>query len=96
VKETASGRFQLRFDGGHQQRYFADRREVLECILRVSTQSPDPRFEVWTQGAPVRLADGSEAGTRFVLAEVLDLSNDGERERVIEELEALDHHGAAP
>jgi hypothetical protein len=96
VNESAAGRFQLRFDGGHQQRYFAERREVLECVLRVSAQSPDPRFEVWREGAPVRLADGSEAGTRFELAEVIDLSEDGGRERIIDELEALDQQGAAP
>jgi hypothetical protein len=96
VKETASGRFQLRFDGGHQQRYFAERRELLECILRVSTQSPDPRFEVWKQGPPVLLTDGTEAGTRFELAEVVDLSDDGARDRLIEELEALDRERAAP
>ena len=82
---------QLRFDGGRQQRYFSDRRGLLECVLRVSGQSPDPRFEVWTEGKPVLLADGREAGKRFELFEVLDLSNDGLRERLATELNAL--HG---
>jgi hypothetical protein len=95
VKGSATGRFQLRFDGGHQQRYFAERRELLECVLRVSAQSPDPRFEIWREGAPVRLADGREAGVSFELAEVLDLSEDGRRERVVAELEALEREGAA-
>lgn len=94
MKGTAAGRFQLRFDGGHQQRYFAERRALLECVLRVSTQSPDPRFEIWTEGSPVLLADGREAGKRFELAEVLDLSEAGERERLVAELEALEEEGA--
>ena len=95
MKGSAAGRFQLRFDGGHQQRYFEQRRELLECVLRVSTQSPDPRFEIWMEGAPVRLADGRAAGVSFELAEVLDLSDEGQRERVVAELESLDQ-GEAP
>ena len=80
---------QLRFDGGRQQRYFSDRRDLLECVLRVSAQSPDPRFEVWTEGKPVRLADGRVAGKRFELFEVLDLSEDGMRDRLATELSEL-------
>lgn len=90
MKGTTAVQFQLRFDGGHQQRYFSERRGLLECVLRVTGQSPDPRFEVWREGAPVRLADGREAGKRYELAEVLDLSESGTRERLIEELESLD------
>jgi hypothetical protein len=86
---------QLRFDGGRQQRYFSDRRDLLECVLRVSALSADPRFEVWTEGKPVRLADGREAGKRFELSEVLDLSEVGLRDRLQEELEAL-QGGRAP
>ena len=84
---------QLRFDEGRQQRYFSDRRDLIECILRVSAQSPHPRFEVWGEGEPVLLADGREAGKRFELFEVLDLSEEGQRERLAEELHALDKDG---
>jgi hypothetical protein len=84
---------QLRFDAGHQQRYFADRRSLLECVLWVSRQSPHPRFEVWREGAPVRLADGRPAGKRYELAEVLDLSEPGQRERIAAELQALQAKG---
>jgi hypothetical protein len=45
---------------------------------------------VWGEGEPVLLADGREAGKRFELFEVLDLSEDGQRERLAEELHALD------
>jgi len=81
---------QLRFDEGRQQRYFSDRRDLLECVLRVGAQSPHPRFEVWGEGEPVLLADGREAGKRFELFEVLDLTEDGLRERLADELRALD------
>jgi len=84
---------QLRFDGGRQQRYFFDRRDLLECVLRVSSQSPDPRFEVWAEGKPVLLADGREAGKRFELYEVLDLSEEGLRGRLATELHALQGGG---
>ena len=50
---------QLRFDEGRQQRYFSDRRGLLECVLRVGAQSPHPRFEVFDlseQGQRERLA----------------------------------------
>jgi hypothetical protein len=90
-----AGQFQLRFDGGHQQRYFSERRGLLECVLRVSTQSPDPRFEVWKEGTAVLLADGREAGKRYELDEVLDLSQEGTRERVVAELEVLERDGAS-
>ena len=84
---------QLRFDEGRQQRYFSDRRELLECVLRVGAQSPHPRFEVWGEGAPVLMADGREAGKRFELFEVLDLSEDGQRERIADELHTLERDG---
>jgi hypothetical protein len=94
--EPGAEEFQLRFDGGHQQRYFSDRRSLLECVLRVSTQSPDPRFEVWGQGEPVLLAGGREAGRRFEIKEVLDLSKAGVRDRVTAELAGLGSGGRAP
>jgi hypothetical protein len=89
----SGSRFQLRFDAGHQQRYFSDRRSLLECVLRVSRQSPDPRFEIWREGAPVRLSDGRLAGKRYELAEVLDLSEQGQRERLAAEVQALQAKG---
>jgi hypothetical protein len=82
------GELQLRFDEGHQQRYFSDRRSLLDCVLRVAAQSPHPRFEIWGQGAPVLRADGRVAGRRFELKEVLDLREEGVRERIIGELSA--------
>jgi hypothetical protein len=84
------GELQLRFDEGHQQRYFSDRRSLLECILRVASQSPHPRFEIWGEGPPVHRADGRVAGRRFELKEVLDLRDDGVRERVVGELSESD------
>jgi hypothetical protein len=81
---------QLRFDDGHQQRYFSDRRALLQCVLRVAAQSADPRFEIWAPGDPVRLADGREAGKRFELKEVLDLNHQPAREQVAAELNALE------
>jgi hypothetical protein len=89
------GEWQLRFDWGRQQRYFSDRRALLECVERVSRQSPDPRFEVWSEGKPVLLADGREAGRRFELVEVLDLREASVRERLKTELEALRQEGDA-
>jgi hypothetical protein len=84
------GELQLRFDDGHQQRYFSDRRALLECVLRVAAQSPYPRFEVWGEGKPVLMGDGSVAGKRFELVEVLDLREDGVGERLARELAVLE------
>jgi hypothetical protein len=85
--------WQLRFDWGRQQRYFSDRRALLECVERVSRHSPDPRFEVWTEGRPVLLADGRQAGRRYELVEVLDLQDSSVRERLKAELIALRQQG---
>jgi hypothetical protein len=85
-----AGELQLRFDGGHQQRYFTSRRDLLECVLRVSAQSPDPHFEVWGEGDPVTLRDGRTAGRRFELLEVLDLSEEGLKDRLVDELRMLE------
>jgi hypothetical protein len=87
------GELQLRFDEGHQQRYFSDRRSLLDCVVRVASQSPHPLFEIWGEGKPMRLADGRSAGRRFELQEVLDLSDEGVRKRVVEELAALERGG---
>jgi hypothetical protein len=85
---------QLRFDEGHQQRYFSDRRELLKCVVRVAAQSPEPRFEIWGEGEPIRMSDGSTGGKRFELLETLDLSRQEDKDRVISELNTLEHGGA--
>jgi hypothetical protein len=87
------GELQLRFDEGHQQRYFSDRRSLLECVVRVAAQSPHPRFEIWGEGPPVRLADGRDGGRRFELKEVLDLRDESVRDSVLTELSANDEGG---
>jgi len=78
-------RWQVLFDGGHQQRYLPDRAAVLRYILGVAAQAASPRFEVYESG-PVRLADGSDGGLRYRLVEVIDLSRPGETDRLREEL----------
>jgi hypothetical protein len=67
--------WQLRFDGGHQQRYFETRRALAECVLRVARQSPDRRFEVWAEAESTPLLDGSVGGRTYELLEVLDLDD---------------------
>ena len=52
----------------------------------VAAQAASPRFEVYESG-PVRLADGSDGGRRYRLAEVIDLSRPGEADRLREELD---------
>jgi hypothetical protein len=79
--------WQVRFDGGHQQRYLPDRAAVLRYVLAVGPHAASPRFEVYAEAAPVRLADGSDGGRRFSLVEVVDLSRPGEAERLHEELD---------
>jgi len=80
------GRYQVLFDGGHQQRYLPDRAAVLRYVLGVAGQAASPRFEVYESG-PVRLADGSDGGRRYRLVEVIDLSRPGEAGRLREELD---------
>jgi hypothetical protein len=79
-------RWQVLFDGGHQQRYLPDRAAVLRYVLGVAAQAASPRFEVYAESEPVRLADGSDGGRRFGLVEVIDLSRPGEADRLREEL----------
>ncbi|HEX4661916.1 MAG TPA: hypothetical protein VH307_31355 [Streptosporangiaceae bacterium] len=81
--------WQVRFDGGHQQRYLADREAVLRYVLGVAQQAASSRFEVYAEAEPVRLADGSPGGRRFALAEVIDLARPGEAARLHEELAGL-------
>lgn len=84
-----AGRWQVRFDGGRQQRYLADRDAVLRYVLAVGPHAASQRFEVFAEGEPVRLADGTPGGRRFTLAEVIDLGRPGEADRLRRELEAL-------
>lgn len=91
----ASGSWQVRFDRGRQQRYLADRVSVLRYVLGVGPRTLDARFEVWREGEPVRLSDGSDGGRRFEFVEVLDLAEPGVRERIAAELERLPEAGGA-
>ena len=79
--------WQVRFDGGHQQRYLPDRAAVLRYVLAVGPHAASPRFEVYAEAAPVRLADGSDGGRQFALVEVIDLARPDEAERLREELD---------
>jgi hypothetical protein len=79
--------WQVRFDGGHQQRYLPDRAAVLRYVLAVGPRAASPRFEVYAEADPVRLADGSDGGRRFTLVEVIDLARPDEAERLREELD---------
>jgi hypothetical protein len=81
-----TAQWQVRFDGGHQQRYLPDRAAVLRYVLAVGPHAASPRFEVFAEAEPVRLADGSDGGRRFSLAEVIDLGRPGEAERLQQEL----------
>ena len=83
---NSAGAWQVRFDGGHQQRYLPDRTAVLRYILAVGPRAASPRFEVFAEGEPVRLADGSFGGRRFELVEVIDLAAAGEVGRIRAEL----------
>ncbi|MPZ87106.1 MAG: hypothetical protein GEU81_03335 [Nitriliruptorales bacterium] len=74
--------WQLRFDGGRQQRYFPDRGALLRFVQQVSRQSPHPRYEVWAEGEPVRLADGRDGGKRFEFVEALDIRDEDTQRRL--------------
>ena len=78
--------WQLSFDHGRQQRYLPDRASVLRYVLAVGPHAASPRFEVFAEAEPVRLADGSDGGRQFTLIEVIDLSRPGETERLRQEL----------
>ena len=78
--------WQVRFDDGHQQRYLPDRTAVLRYVLAVGSHAASPRCEVFAEAEPVRLADGSDGGRQFALVEVIDLSRQGEAERLRQEL----------
>ena len=84
-----AGEWQVRFDGGHQQRYVPGRAAALNYVLAVAPQAASSRFELFAEAEPVRLADGSPGGRRFTLAEVIDLGRPGEADRLRGELRAL-------
>ena len=81
-----SSQWQSRFDDGHQQRYLPDRQAVLRYVLGVGLRAASPRFEVYTESAPVVLHDGTPGGLVFSLVEVIDLARPGEIERLRREL----------
>ena len=81
-----SAQWQIRFDDGHQQRYLPDRQAVLRYVLGVGLRAASPRFEVYTESAPVVLSDGTPGGLAFSLVEVIDLARPGEMERLRAEL----------
>ncbi len=83
-----SRQWQIRFDDGHQQRYLPDRQAVLRYVLGIGARAGSQRFEVFTESAPVLLADGSPGGRAFCLTEVIDLARPGEKERLQAELAA--------
>ena len=78
--------WQVRFDGGHQQRYLSSRQEVVRYVLAIGPRAASTRFEVFAEGEPLRLKDGSEAGRRFELVEVIDLAQPGEIDRLRQEM----------
>ena len=78
--------WQIRFDNGHQQRYLPDRQAVLRYVLAVGLKAASPRFEVYTESAPVVLSDGTPGGRVFSRVEVIDLARPGEIDRLRAEL----------
>jgi hypothetical protein len=78
--------WQVRFDGGHQQRYLASRQEVLRYVLAIGPRAASTRFEVFAEGPPVLLASGEPGGRQFSLVEVIDLARPGEIDRLRAEL----------
>jgi hypothetical protein len=81
--------WQVRFDGGHQQRYLPDRAAVLRCVLALAPQAASQRFEIFRDAGQVQLLDGTDGGRRFALAEVIDLGQPGEVQRLGAELAEL-------
>jgi hypothetical protein len=80
--------WQIRFDGGHQQRYLPDRQSVLRYVLAIGPRAASQRFEVFAE-RPAPMASGQPAGRAFALVDVIDLSRPGEADRLRAELAAL-------
>jgi hypothetical protein len=62
---------------------------VLRYVLAIAPHAASTRFEVYAEAEPVLLADGSAGGRQFAFAEVIDLANPGEADRLRAELAAL-------
>ncbi len=90
---THPPRWQVLFDGGHQQRYLPDRQAVLRYVLAVGPRAASPRFEVLTETGRVRLTDGTDGGRQFALVVVIDLARPGELDRLRQELDGLAEPG---
>jgi hypothetical protein len=60
---SGSAAWQVRFDGGHQQRYLPDRTAVLRYILAVGPRAASPRFEVFAEADPVQMKGTGPGGT---------------------------------
>src|SRR5260370_10511524 len=88
---AAGSEWQVRFDGGHQQRYLADRRAVLRYVLAIAPQAASSRFEVYAEAEPLRLADGPPGGRQVALAAGIDLGQPGQADRLRPEPAALPH-----
>jgi hypothetical protein len=85
--------WQVRFDGGRQQRYMPDRAAVLRYVLAVAPRAASRKFEVYAEREPVVLADGSPGGRSFALAEVIDLAVPGVEQRLRAELARISGPG---
>jgi hypothetical protein len=85
--------WQVRFDGGHQQRYLPDRAAVLRYVLAIAPRAGSGRFEVFAESEPLTLADGTSGGRAFELAEVIDFARPGEQQRLQAELAELSGPG---
>jgi hypothetical protein len=86
---NAAGQWQVRFDGGHQQRYLVGRAAMLRYVLAIAPYAVSTRFEVYAEAEPVLLSDGSPGGRQFALAEVIDFAQPGEADRLRAELAEL-------
>src|SRR5262245_50020810 len=96
--DAVHGPWHLRFDGGRQQRYLTDRREVLRYVLDIGRQSRDPRVEAWAETEPPRRFGGTAvaAGRTFTRVEVFDLSRPEVRSRIRAELDELSEGRGEP
>jgi hypothetical protein len=86
---VVTAQWQVRFDGGHQQRYLPGRDAALRYVLAVAPRAASTVFELFAEAEPVVLADGTPGGRRFVLAELIDLSQPGEVQRIRGELDNM-------
>lgn len=82
-------RFQVTFDGGHQQRYFEDRGSLLRYVLNLRGRVQDGRFEVH-EAVPAQ-----PMGVRFEHVESIDARDPAVLARLVDELIALEGRAAA-